>query len=293
MARLTDMSGRPFSGLVPHAVIGIVDDNVDPDEMGRIKVKFPMLHEEPLSYWLRVASPNAGKERGLYSLPEKEDEVLVLFLQGSQDMGVIIGQFWNGEEKPPTEAKDGMPGGSATDIGGSKSTEMPTDGSSSIDDNDRRLWRSRSGHLLVFDDTDGSETVQIWDKAHVLSLVFDTAKEAIFLSNTSGDMHIRTGNDLYLEAGNDIIYYAGNNIEGEASMEMSLTTGTDYKVDAGTNAEVKAGANMTLEATGNFDGKATGNMTLKGAMLEAKGDATAKIEGGAMCEVKGGVVMIN
>ena len=60
---------------MPFAVVGIVTDNVDPDELGRIQVKFPTLHEEPLSFWLRQISPNAGAERGLYALPEIDDEL--------------------------------------------------------------------------------------------------------------------------------------------------------------------------------------------------------------------------
>ena len=228
MAKLTDMMGRPHSGLVPHAVIGIVVDNVDPDELGRIQVKFPTLYEEPTSFWLRVSSPMAGPDRGFYSLPEVDDEVLVLFIQGSQDVGVIIGQFWNGVDTPPTECKDGLPGASATDTGGSLSTDTFEDGSTSLDDNDRRFWKSRSGHLIVFDDTSGSETVQIWDNSHTLAMVFDTANSRIVLSNSSGDMHIRTAGSLYLEAGTDILGYAGANIELESASNTDVIVGGNY-----------------------------------------------------------------
>ena len=293
MARITDLSGRPFAGLVPHAVIALVVDNVDPDELGRIKVKFPTLNGEPESWWLRQATPNGGIERGLYALPEIDDEVLVLFLQGSQDVGVIIGQFWNGVDKPPTEAKDGLPGSGATDTGGSVSTDKFTDGSTSLDDNDRRFWRSRSGHLLVFDDTSGSETVQIWDGSHTLAMVFDTAESRVLLTNSSGDMHIRTANDLYLEAGNDIKYMAGNNIEGEAKTDITVKAGMNYSLEGGMEVSGKSGTNMTLEAGVNFEAKATANMTLEGIMFEANGSATSKLSGGAMVEVKAGIVMIN
>jgi phage baseplate assembly protein gpV len=293
MARITDLSGRPFAGLVPHAVIAIVVDNVDPDELGRIKVKFPTLNDEPESWWLRQVSPNGGIERGLYALPEIDDEVLVLFLQGSQDVGVIIGQFWNGVDKPPTEAKDGLPGSGATDTGGSISTDKFADGSTSLDDNDRRFWRSRSGHLLVFDDTSGSETVQIWDGSHTLAMVFDTAESRVLISNSSGDVHIRTKNDLYLEAGNDIKYMAGNNIEGEAKKDLTVKAGMNYSLEGGMEVTGKSGTNMTLEAGANFEAKATANMKLEGIMWEANGSATSKLGAGAMVEVKAGIVMIN
>lgn len=294
MAKVTDMGGRPHSGVVPVAVVAIVTDNVDPDELGRIQVKFPTLHEEPLSFWLRQASPNAGKERGLYALPEKEDEVLVIFLQGNQDVGVIIGQFWNGVDIPPKECKDGLPGPGKTDSGGKWSVDQFTDGTKDLALNDRRFWKSRSGHLFVFDDSAGAETVQIWDKDHSLSLVFDSVENRIILANTDGDIHIRTKNDLYLEAGQNIKWIAGMNIEGESGqdtihnakmnytfesgMATSMKSGTDYKVEAGTNYSCKANVNATVEGSVNFEGK---------------GGAMAKLQGGATTMVKGGVVLIN
>jgi len=293
MAKLTDMMGRPHSGLVPWAVVGIVTDNVDPDELGRIQVKFPTLHEEPLSFWLRQISPNAGKERGLYALPEKDDEVLVIFVQGSHDVGVIIGQFWNGVDIPPKECKDALPGSGAL-WSGQKSSDGFADGSTSLDDNDRRFWKSRSGHLLVFDDTSGSETVQIWDNSHTLALAFDTAESRIVLSNSSGDIHIRTATDLYLEAGNDIIWHAANNIDGESGMDTLHKAGNNYEMESGMDATIKAGMNLTAEAGMDFEGKAGMNMKLEGSIeLKAKGGASATYEGGGMCTVKGGSVMIN
>jgi uncharacterized protein involved in type VI secretion and phage assembly len=295
MAKLTDVLGRPHSGLVPWAVVGLVTDNVDPDELGRIQVKFPTLHEEPLSFWLRQVSPNAGKERGLYALPEKDDEVLVVFMQGSHDVGVIVGQFWNGVDKPPTEAKSGLPGSGKTAVtGAKKSTDKFKDGSTSLDDNDRRFWRSRSGHLLVFDDTSGKESVQIWDQSHTLALVFDTADSRILLTNSSGDIHIRTATDLYLEAGNDLIWHAGNNIDGESGMDTIHKAGMNYDFEAGMDAKMKAGMNFDVEAGMNLTCKASMNAKVEGSMMfEAKGGIEAKLQGSAMATVKGGIVMIN
>jgi len=249
MAKLTDNQGRPHSGLVPFTVIALVEDNVDPDELGRIKVKFPTLHEEPLSFWLRQISPNAGKERGLYALPEKEDEVLVLFLQGSQNVGVIIGQFWNGIDKPPPEAKDKMPTPGDQDTGASWSTDQHTQGSTDLENNDRRFWKSRSGALMVFDDTEGTESVHMWDKDHNLSLVFDTSTKRIIMANKEGDLHIRTKKNLFIEAGENVKIKAGKTIESEAGTEVKTKAGTSATYESGTDTTIKAGTSVDVTAS--------------------------------------------
>jgi uncharacterized protein involved in type VI secretion and phage assembly len=294
MAKLTDVTGRPHSGLVSNAVVAIVTDNVDPERLGRIKVKFPTLHNEPLSFWIRQSSPNGGKERGLYALPEIDDEVLVIFMQGSQDVGVIIGQFWNGVDIPPQEAEDAMPGSGKSDTGAEWSTELFTDGSTNIEKNDRRFWKSRSGHLFVFDDTSGSETIQMWDGSHTLSFTFDTAKQAIFLANTAGDIHIRTKNDLYLEAGNNIKYIAKNDIFGTAHNNMTIEVDMDYKFKAGMNAKHETGMNYEVKAGVDLTESAGNALKLSGSVsFSASGGATTEVSGGAMTKVKGGIVMIN
>ena len=291
--RVTDHGGRPVSGIVPHAVVAIVVDNVDPEELGRIKVKYPTLHGQPESHWLRQISPNGGAVGGIYALPEIEDEVLVVFLQGSQNEGVIVGQFWNGTTKPPTEAKDGMPGSDKTDTGGELSTDTFNDGSTTIDDNDRRFWRTRSGHLIVMDDTSGKESVQIWDGTHTLSLVFDSADSRILLSNTVGDIHVRTKQDFYLEAGRDILVRAGNNISGESALKTEHIAGTEISVESGTDTTVQAGTNFKVEAQANVEMKAELNVNIEGVMFAAKGSATTNVEGGASVIVRGGMVAIN
>jgi len=293
MAKLTDVMGRPHSGMIPWAVVGIVTDNVDPDELGRIQVKFPTLHEEPLSFWIRQISPNAGKERGLYALPEIDDEVMVLFMQGSHDVGVIIGQFWNGIDIPPQECKDTMPvpGDTAAQ---ERSTDEFTDGTKSLDLNDRRFWKSRSGHLIVLDDSAGAETIQIWDQTHTLSMIFDSAESRILLTNSTGDIHIRTQTDLYLEAGNDIIVTAANDINTLAHNDIIFEADKNWDMYAGMDATEEAGMNFAIDAGLALSGTAGTNCSLEGSVnFEAKGGVQAKMEGSATAIVKGGVVMIN
>ncbi|MCO4744978.1 MAG: hypothetical protein KC912_09335 [Proteobacteria bacterium] len=320
MPKLTDLLGRPHSGIVPTAVIGIVKDNDDPDELGRVQVTFPTLvvsggSDNAVSFWLRVLSPDAGSAsgsldgkgqqavgagntkgsgRGFYAVPEIDDEVLVLFTQGSQDVGVVIGQLYNGADGPPDEAIGAMPAQEKLWDGGVKSTAGHSGGSTDDRRNDRRIWKSRSGAMLVFDDTTDNESVQIWNNKQTLALVFDSATDCIILSNSVGDIHIRTATDLYLEAGNDIFWEAGRNLEGHAA--------TDIIEEAGANYEFKAGSSGKMEFGTSFDAKAGTAATVEagtdllakgGVGATLKGGATAEVNGAAQTTIKGGMVMIN
>jgi len=101
--------GRPLAGsfargrapsFADHLVIGIVTDNSDPDKLGRVKVKYPLLNDEVESGWARIAWGAAGAARGTVSLPHVNDEVAVGFEHGDVRRPVILGALFNGVDKP-------------------------------------------------------------------------------------------------------------------------------------------------------------------------------------------------
>ena len=90
---------RPHIGVA----LGIVTNLVDPNGEGRIKVRFTSyLDNGPESAWAAIAAPMAGGSRGVFFMPEKDDEVLVAFDRGDFDHAYVIGFLWNGVDKPPT-----------------------------------------------------------------------------------------------------------------------------------------------------------------------------------------------
>ena len=179
--------------------------------------------DAPETQWVRLLTPMGGNEFGFYCMPEVDEVLIVLFDRGDQSSAMVLGSYWSKADPPPTEAKDGMPGSAKTKVSGAKkSKECFTDGSSDLKKNDRRLWKSRSGHIICFDDTDGKESIQIWDKNHELCLAFDSKEGNIYLTNSKNDIHIRTANDLYLEAGNDILVQAGKNMDTDTNADFVL-----------------------------------------------------------------------
>jgi uncharacterized protein involved in type VI secretion and phage assembly len=156
---LADAAGRIYG-----VVVGIVTDNKDPDALGRIKVKLPWLSPDAESDWARIATLMAGNERGAFFLPEVDDEVLVAFEHGDLRFPYVLGALWNGTDKPPESNSDGQ--------------------------NDRRLFRSRSGMMVGFNDADGNETIEIADKDGRTKVVVEMSGKKITLSS-SGDIEVK------------------------------------------------------------------------------------------------------
>jgi phage protein D len=81
-------------------VVGVVTNNNDPDQMGRVRVKFPSLSDSEESAWARVASVSAGNARGLMMLPQPDEEVIVGFEHGDTRRPIVVGSLFNGKDKP-------------------------------------------------------------------------------------------------------------------------------------------------------------------------------------------------
>lgn len=189
-------------------VSGIVTNNKDPDGLGRVKVKIPRLSGDDESNWARVATFMAGKDRGAFFLPEVDDEVLVAFEYGDINMPYILGGLWNGLDKPFETNSNGQ--------------------------NDKRVIKSRSGHLIRLNDQSGAEKIEIVDK---------TGKNLIILDTQNNKIMISSDQDIELSA---------------PKGKLTLTA---------RDIEMKSSAATKVEASAVMELTATGNVTVKGATV--------------------------
>ena len=86
-------------------VLGIVTNNNDPSNMGRVRVMIPALGKDTTNkdaegWWARIASVSAGKERGLMMLPVVGEEVLLGFEHGDITRPYVLGSLFNGKDVP-------------------------------------------------------------------------------------------------------------------------------------------------------------------------------------------------
>lgn len=221
------------SNVFPGVTIGLVTNNKDPDGLGRIKVKFPWLSQTEESYWARVLSPMAGNDRGIYFLPEVDDEVLVAFEQGNMSLPYILGALWNGKDKPPFQNNDGK--------------------------NNLRAIKSRSGHQIVLDDTEGEEKIIIQDK---------TGKNQIIINSQENQMDIKVEKDLTIEAKGKIILKSSDDDVSIECKNLSIKTQQNYQLEVGTNCKIKAKSKYELEAQSGLDIKCSSGVKINDDSLE-------------------------
>ena len=254
LLELIDPRGDSAPAL-PSVVVGVVTDNTDPEgNQGRVKVKFPWLTEDDQSWWARVASPMAGNGRGFFFLPEVDDEVLVSFEHGDPTRPYILGALWNGKDLPPK-----------------KNSEVIS--SSKVN---QRIIKTRAGHLITLDDTDGSELISIIDK---------TGKNLIKIESSS--------NKITIQADGDVAITAKGKVAVDAKQDVDVQANGNASIKAQQNVDVQATGNATVKATGNATVQANGNLDLKGSVVNVEAQGTMSIKANGPLTLQGAVVNIN
>jgi phage baseplate assembly protein V len=195
---------RRFYG-VAEALVVDVDD---PAQEGRVKVKFPWFDDDTVSDWCRVRQLYAGNGYGTFFVPEVGDEVLVAFVHGDMRLPVILGGLYNGQDKPATHRDSST---------------------------DQKLVRTRGGHELLLDDTDGQKRVRLRsDAGHELDLDDQGQKVRlrtaggiqVELDDAAGKVTVQTasGQSLVLEA------------SGAATLTATTVTVSAQSIDLGQGA---------------------------------------------------------
>lgn len=179
-------------------VEGIVTDNVDPAKEGRVKLKFPWFDEQMETEWCRVSQIYAGNGYGAFFVPEIGDEVLVSFIHGDMRMPIIIGGLYNGKDKPPSSRQQ---------------------------DKDEKMIRTKGGHQITLDDTQGKEKIVIVDAKNKNSVEIDTAGDSITIKASTGKL-ILDAQGIEIKSGKGIEVSATTTVKIEAKSTMDIKGAT-------------------------------------------------------------------
>jgi len=212
---------------------GIVCQNKDPDNLDRIKVRFPWLDngDTDQTHWAQLVTPMEGKKFGWYTLPDVDDVVVVAFIGGDMSQPVIVGGVWSTPDNSPEPNDDGK--------------------------NNFRGYRSRVGHRLVFDDSQSGTKVWVADKTTKLMVGMGKfAKDgsgpnicAIWKPPMSGDFGISVSS---MEGKMEITAKTKLSIKAE-NIKISAKTTIDMKAGSDIQMEGSSAAKLTSSDNSNYD----------------------------------------
>lgn len=189
---------------VYEAAIGVVTDIKDDASLCRVKVKIPILPAGTEKTWFATwVSLGGGKDRGWFSLPEVDDEVLVMFEHGDLGRPVIIGAMWNGKDKAIDNNSDGKDA--------------------------RRVIKSKKGHKITFEDDKGTLTFEDGGGVGVFSI--DSKKNMVSFEAKKGDVTIQCKDDLQILA-KEIKITGKGNIDFVGKSSGTDASAKDIKIKA-------------------------------------------------------------
>lgn len=173
----------------------IVKENNDPDGMGRIKVQFIWQKASGATTpWLRMMTPHAGSDKGFHFIPELEEQVIVNFEGGNAEKPFVMGALYNGSAQPSSWRTDA---------------------------NDIKAIKTRAGHTIKLDDTQGAEMITITDKNQNI-IQIDTVGESILISAPENISIVAKNIDI--SASESLTMAASENMSVSAGEEYSLTS---------------------------------------------------------------------
>jgi phage protein D/phage baseplate assembly protein gpV len=200
--------------------LGVVDDLDDPLGWGRVKVKFPWRSDATDAVWARIATLDAGPDEGTWFIPDVGQEVAVGFVDGDEAQPLVLGSLWNGQQGVPF-------------------TIDP-------DKNDIRAIKSRSGHVVKFDD--GEEKTVTIETADKRTIVLDDNGKKITVEESGSKNKVElsdSGITLTAAKGDITLKASSGKVKIDASGIDAKTTGP-AKIESSATAELKASATLTL-----------------------------------------------
>jgi uncharacterized protein involved in type VI secretion and phage assembly len=245
-------------------VTAVVIDNKDPEGLYRVKVKFPWVKESTGKYsdapdtedfpspWARIATMMAGPDRGAFWLPEVDDEVLVCFEHGDVRRPFVIGTLWNPVDKAVHDNKsqngkndfrtffsrsghvlqfqDGGDGGERIIL----QTKIGTG-------NAAKGHKSRDGHFIVLDHSNGAEKIEIYDRKQENYVLIDSTNAKIEVKSAKGD--------ITLSAPQGTIKLECKQLETSSSSTTTVKSTSALKIQGQSTAEIQSSSGMTIKGS--------------------------------------------
>jgi Rhs element Vgr protein len=219
-AQTYDIRPQPAAGLLP-AVSGLHTGVVtklegDPDGEDRIKVRLPLISPQEEGTWARIATLDAGKERGTYFRPEIGDEVILGFLHDDPRYPVVLGMCHSSNKPSPKPPSD---------------------------KNHEKGYVSREKMAMTFND---EKKIMAFETPAGNKLTLSEDDKAIKIEDQNGNKITLDAKGITIESAKDIILKASKDVKIEG-VNINLKAKSAFKAEGAGTAELSSGASTTVK----------------------------------------------
>lgn len=241
------------------AFVGIVAQNYNEEMLGRLCVTIPVRDKEANQLkWAKMAMPYMGKGWGTYLLPEKGDQVILIFEDGNIEKPYVIGCIPKDNDKL---LKD-----------------------SANEHNQTKQIQTRNGSRITFwddENEDGAKdkiTVATANDAHHIDIDNEAKKISLYdkdkncmieMKTEDGKINVHAEKKMEITVGDSIkIILNGEN--GKISIDakkLSVNTSNGITLESDGNAKL-SGRQVTVEATSMLKNSSSGMLSLEGKPIK-------------------------
>lgn len=231
--RITDLQDEAAAGLagsIRGLQIGkVVQLEGDPDGEDRILVRIPVIDNNAQGIWSRVATLDAGSDRGSFFRPEIDDEVIVGFINDDPRDAIVLGMLHSSARPAPITAQDV---------------------------NHEKGFTTRSGMHIYFNDD--KKLIKI-DTPAGNYITLDESGSKIELMDQNSNTITMDASGIKIESPLEIHLKAGTNLTLEAGAEFAIKA---------VSVSAKADADIAVEGNASARIKSSGITEIKGSLVK-------------------------
>jgi Rhs element Vgr protein len=220
--RERDLAAPGAAGLLPPVAglhIGLVTAlEGDPDGEERIQVCMPLVEPGSEGVWARLATLDAGENRGSVFRPEIGDEVVLGFLNDDPRHPVVLGQLHSSAKPAPIPAADANP---------------------------EKGFVTRAEIKLLFDDENKVLTIET---PNGNTVVLSDADGGISLKDENGNKLVMDSGGITLESAADVKIKATGDVKIEGA-NVTTSASTQLKAEGSAGAEITSSGTMVVKGS--------------------------------------------
>lgn len=217
-----DINPMPAAGLLPAVnglQVGVVTQlQDDPDGEDKILVRIPIIDNEEQGIWARVATLDAGENRGSFFRPEIDDEVIVGFINDDPNDAIVLGMLHSSAKPAPITASD---------------------------DNHEKGFVTRSEMKMIFDDDKVSYTLET---PAGKKIILDEDSDVITIEDDHSNVVTMDSSGITMESQGDINVKATGDLNLEG-MNVNVKANAQFKAEGSAGAEVSTSAIAVLKGS--------------------------------------------